>query len=105
MALQEVVSTVNLAHPGGGPPLPAYQPVLADTDDPFVSGHMDAGYIVPVTKQARGAATQTWDEHAAAIHTGSASDLGGAIQVRSGETLEQKAADQAREEAGTGKKG
>jgi hypothetical protein len=68
----DVVSTVNLAHPNGGPPLPAGTPVSVDENDEFIKGHIDGGYLIPV-KAARGE-RPTWDENAPIITSGTATD-------------------------------
>jgi hypothetical protein len=72
----EAVSTVTLAHPNGGPPLPYGTPVQVDEGDSFTKAHLDAGMLVPVHTDRP---TQVWDEHAEAISTGAASDLGGVV--------------------------
>jgi hypothetical protein len=92
----EAVSTINLAHPAGGPPLPAGVPVIVDESDDYIKGQVDAGYLVPVKK---GSAHQTWDENAATIQTGAVTDLGGTERPAAGDTLERRAADEARREA------
>src|SRR5215212_4189772 len=61
MSTITVISSVNLAAPEGGAPLPANVPAQVDGDDSFIRGLLEAGMITQVDGPA-----EVWDpEHPA----------------------------------------
>lgn len=59
--MQTVISSITLAAPGGGTPLPAGEPVDVDETDPFIQSLIDAGTLQVVDSGN----AQQWNPEAA----------------------------------------